>query len=88
MEVMLETGHVMHCVQDLGRAVTQDIGLWKCDSSYRVWEGVTGRLKIFLPRYRVWERGHPKDCGHVSQVQGVEGVSHWTLWTCDPACRF
>ena len=40
-----------------------------------------GRLKIFISRYRVWERGHPKDCGHVSHVQGVRGG--FTLDTVD-----
>ena len=32
-----------------------------------------GRLKIFLPRYRIWEGGNPKDYGHVSQVQSLGG---------------
>ena len=40
-----------------------------------------GRLKIFLPRYRVWERCHTKDCEHVSQVQGLGG--RFTLHTVD-----
>ena len=40
-----------------------------------------GRWKMFLPRYRVWEEGHPKDCGHVTQVQGLGGA--FTLDTVD-----
>ena len=54
--------------------------LWTCDSRFRLWD-VLGRLKIFLPRYRVWERCHTKDCGHVSQVQGLGG--RFTLHTVD-----
>ena len=33
----------------------------------------------YHPRCRVREGGHPRDCGHVTPVQGLGGVLRWRL---------
>lgn len=47
-----------------------------------------GRLKIFLPKYRVWEGFTLKTVDMCPRYRVWEVGSHWTLWTCDPKCRF
>ena len=55
---------------------------------YRVWEGVTWEAEDISSQLQGLGGVHPKDCGHVSQVQVWEVGSHWTLWTCDSTTKF